>query len=135
MYKGFKSHREELTKALSVEFVGEEGIDAGAIRLSFFELLLAEVNSHLFEGGDCRRIPKRDWGLATLFEIGGVMVAHSLLNGGPGLPCLLPAVYHYLCSPEIELPPELHPSVDDIPQSLAYQDLVEFVGKVKCSSC
>ena len=129
-YKGLKNQRAQLTKPVNVEFVGEEGVDAGAIRLSYFEMLMGELNSRFFEGQECNRIPKKDWGLTTIFETAGMMVAHSILNGGPGLPCLLPAVYHSVSSPDTDLSLDLLPSVKDIPNSPAYTDLVNFIQKV-----
>ena len=131
LYKGFKNTRIQLRRALAVEFHDEDGIDAGAIRLSFFELLMSEIDNQLFEGNQTRRVPKKDWGLSSLFEIAGMMVAHSVLNGGPALPCLLPAIYHGISTgDETELPPELMPCVDDFPNSLPYIDLIQFVQKV-----
>ena len=83
LYKGFKNDRRLMYRQLSVEFCGEDGIDAGAPRLSFFELLMCEVNKQLFEGFETKRILKKDWGLSPLFEVAGIMVAHSILNGAP----------------------------------------------------
>lgn len=126
--------RTQLARLLSVEFYEEEGIDAGAIRLSFFEMLMTEINSQLFEGNPTGRVPKKDWGLSSVFEIAGMMVAHSVLNGGGALPCLLPAIYHGIATGEgTEVPPELMPCVDDFPTALAYVDLLQFVQKV-CQS-
>ena len=39
---------EQLRKELQIEFVG--GVDAGALRNEFFEVLLREMNELLFEG-------------------------------------------------------------------------------------
>ena len=44
---------------LVVEFVGEEGVDAGAIRGDFFEQLMVEIDNQLFEGDHFRRILKK----------------------------------------------------------------------------
>lgn len=46
---------------LVVEFEGEKGVDAGALRSTFCELLIREVDQHLFEGDEKRHIPKKDW--------------------------------------------------------------------------
>lgn len=131
-YKAMK-HNPKRFKRQLVEFEGEEGVDAGALRSTFFELLIREVDQHLFEGDEKRRIPKKDWGLSSLFEIGGMMVAHSILSGGPGFPCLLPAIFHCLVTGIVDdeyIPPDMMPCKDDIPESLAYKELVEFVETV-----
>ena len=132
-YKGMKRNPKRFKRQLVVEFEGEEGVDAGALRSTFFELLIREMDKNLFEGNATRRIPKKDWGLSSVFEIGGMILAHSVLNGGPGFPCLLPAIYHCILTGNVDdssLPVEMMPSVDDLPQSLAYSDLLDFVEKV-----
>ena len=75
---------------------GEVGSDSGALRKEFFEDGIREVNSRLFEGDDNRRVPKKDLTLETLFEIAGMLVAHSISHEGPGIPCLSPCVFQYL---------------------------------------
>ena len=44
------THR--LRKILFIEFEGEEGIDAGALKAEFFESVMKSLNEELFEG-DC----------------------------------------------------------------------------------
>ena len=56
LYKNALSDPNQLMKDLRVEFEGEEGIDAGALKL---ELLLNEIDNHLFVGLPARRIPKK----------------------------------------------------------------------------
>ena len=41
-------------------FSDEEGLDAGAIKTEFFELLLKEINLRLFEGQELSQLPVRD---------------------------------------------------------------------------
>jgi len=60
-------------------------------------------------------------------------VAHSILSGGPGFPCLLPAIFHCLVTGIVDdeyIPPDMMPCKDDIPESLAYKELAEFVETV-----
>lgn len=131
LYKRLKIEPEKLKHSVCVEFRGEEGVDGGALQLSFFEMLIFEINNRLFEGHERARVPKKDWDMASMFETAGLMVAHSVLHGGSGMPCLLPAVFAAMCLPEGQpVPPEVLPSVEDIPHSLAYSDLVEFIMKV-----
>ena len=87
---------EELKYELRVDFINEDRIDAGALRREFFELLLKQLIADMFEGLENRRIPKKDSSLEQMFHTAGIIIAHSILQGGPGLPCLCPAAYHYL---------------------------------------
>ena len=132
VYKRIKANPGLLHRQMSVEFEGEDGVDAGALRLSFSECLMLKLNEELFEGHQEKRLPKKDWGLCPLFEIAGLMVSHSLMNGGPALPCLLPAHYHILYTGNSDsIPLSDLPTVEDIPRSMAYEDLREFVQKVR----
>jgi len=64
--------------------------------LYLFRACDQRVDQKLFEGDEKRRIPKKDWGLSSLFEIAGMIIASSVLSGGPGFPCLLPAIFYSL---------------------------------------
>ena len=59
-YKNCLHHPERLFYELRIEFEGEEGVDAGALRREFFQCLMKEMNEKLFEGELTKRIPKRD---------------------------------------------------------------------------
>lgn len=52
----------------------------------------------MFEGEDSHKVPKKDWSFEDVFELVGMLIAHSLLQDGPGLLCLSPSVYTYLVS-------------------------------------
>ncbi len=119
-----------LRETLSVEFSGEEGIDGGALRVDFFEILMKEIDAHLLEGNPVRRLPKKDWGLESTFVLAGTMVAHSLVQGGPGLPILCPAMYYYLVTLDKDIAMQHFPLASDIPRNLATQDLLELIEKV-----
>ena len=77
-------------------------VDAGAIRGDFLEKMMAHLDRNLFEGNSCRRLPLKDRELEQVFEIAGMMQAHSVLQGGPSLSNLNPAVYAYLMTDSIE---------------------------------
>ncbi len=49
-YKNSHHDSSRLKHQLHVEFMGEEGVDAGALRLEFFKCLLKEVDARLFQG-------------------------------------------------------------------------------------
>ena len=51
-----------------VKFVGKEGSDAGGLKITFFEMMIRDVNNGLFEGKEDKRIPKKDWGLEGVME-------------------------------------------------------------------
>ena len=80
-----------LKKNLFVEFIGsgEHGIDCGALKLEFFNLCMKEVRLRLFEGDPSKLIPRRGIGSKGIqFDIAGALIAHSVLQGGPGFPYL-----------------------------------------------
>ena len=109
---------EMLRKPLMIEFSGEEGTDAGALLFEFFQAVLRKVDEECFEGSERRRMPRCHWGSAVELEMAGAMIAHSMLQGGPGLPCLHPVVFHSMVSEDLHLTSleasEL-PTTDDIP--------------------
>lgn len=53
-YKNSCHRPERLRHELPIEFIGEEGIDAGALRCEFFEQVLKELDQKLFEGNPQR---------------------------------------------------------------------------------
>ena len=53
-------------------------------------------------GQEDRRVPKCHWGSTFELEMIGAMVAHSVLQGGPGLPSLHPAVYRTMVNGEAQ---------------------------------
>ena len=94
-YKTAMKHPERLVKNLSVRFVGsgEMGSDAGALRNEFFSLCCDEA---VFEG-ELGLIPRRGIGRKDVhFEVVGALIAHSVLQGGPGFPFLAEWVIDYL---------------------------------------
>ena len=125
-YKGALVRKEKLAKQLVVSFTetGELGADSGALRKEFFEDVLREANRRLFDGEDHNRIPKKDYTLKVTFELAGMLVAHSVLQDGPGLPCLTGAVYDFITKGECD------PRKADIPLNLATTELLAFIDKV-----
>ncbi len=70
----------------------ESGADSGALRREFFEDAIVQANLNLLEGEDDRRMFKKDWGMESVYEMMGLLIAHSILQNGPGLRCLNPVV-------------------------------------------
>lgn len=131
-YKASKNCPQKLKQNLVVTLENEDGMDAGAIRGFFFEHLMKEVNERLFEGDSFRRVPKKDSELCSYFELAGLMVAHSVLQGGPSVDCICPAVYTTIMSGALEEAVE-ELSVHDIPLNAGTADLIAFIHEVSCS--
>lgn len=49
-YKNCLVMPDRLRRELRIEFDGEEGVDAGALRAEFFQILIKEMDEKLFEG-------------------------------------------------------------------------------------
>ena len=100
----------------------------------FTQEVVRQVSEEYFEGSEGRKIPRSHWGRTTELEMAGAMVAHSMLQGGPGLPCIHPAVYHSMVLGEsiqlTSLAPEDLPTADDIPRNAATIDLLEMIDEV-----
>ena len=126
-YKGTKAKPQKLKRDFVVEFAGEVGVDSGALKREFFEAVISQANKRLFEGESNRRVPKKDWGLELMFEICGIMVAHSVLNEGPGLPCLSPCIFEYMVNEEVD---RCYPVKDDIPLNISTHQTITFIEEV-----
>lgn len=128
-YKGAKGNPSKLKRNLVVNFIntGEYGSDCGALKREFFEDALRTANEMLFEGEDNRRIPRKDFPLELQFEVAGMLVSHSIIQQGPGIPCLSQAVYDYLVHGD---PTMCYPAAEDIPLNLATHELITLIEKV-----
>ena len=81
-YKAAKVDKKWLRWNLVVKYETEEGIDAGtAIKGDFFCEFLNQIDQHLFEGSAYQRVPKKDIGLESLFELAGIIMVHSVVHG------------------------------------------------------
>ena len=133
-YKRAIANPSILKKPLMIEFSGEEGADAGALLFEFSQEVMRQVSEEYFEGDEGRKIPRSHWGGATELEMAGAMVAHSMLQGGPGLPCIHPAMYQSMvlgdCLELMSLQPGEFPTASDIPRNAATMDLLEMINEV-----
>ena len=122
---------EELKRPLSLSFDGsnEFGIDAGALKQEFFEILFRIINEDLFEGNEKQRIPARGWEKANLQKMAGIMIAHSILHGGPSFPVLARFVYRYIVTKNTELAAG-YIEVNDLPCHLSYAPISAFINQV-----
>lgn len=130
-YKSAKLKPHKLRKELVIEFdkSGEVGADSGALRREFFEDALRQADIHLFEGEDARRVMKKDWGMELLYEVAGMLICHSILQEGPGLPCLSPATFDYISNSD-----NCCPLKDDIPLNIATHELITFIEMLNDAS-
>ena len=128
-YKSAMTKPLKLHKELIVQFdaTGEVGADSGALRREFFEDAIYQANLLLLEGEDDRRVLKKDWGMEFLVEIMGMLVAHSIMQEGPGIPCLSPCMYEYMIKRNSE---ECYPVKEDIPLNIASHSLITFIEEV-----
>ena len=126
-YKNAMIKPVKLFKEPVIHYNGEAGAYSGALQREFFEDTIYQGNLYLFEGEDDRRIVKKDWGLEVLCEIFGMIVAHSVLQEGPGFPCLCPCMFQYLSTEKSD---ECFPVKEDIPLNIATHDLLTFIEEV-----
>ena len=111
---------------ISVHFIGEEAADMGGPRREFLRLLMRSLitESGVLTGSDKRKVFSSSPLLVsqkTYFHAGR-MVETSVLQGGPGLKCLTPAVYAYFLG-----------DVDKCRRFVGVEDIpdLEFRDKVK----
>ena len=135
-YKNSRQSKDRLHATLTVEFEGEQGIDGGALKYDFLESALAEANERYFVGDRFCRLPKKDWSEEGNFEMIGLMIAHSILQGGPAFPVLCPAMYELLAR-DREAAVQSLPMKSDIPLDMASVDLHDLIEKVSsnCMNC
>ena len=115
-YKKALSDKTLLLNDLTIVFKGEEGLDAGAMKVEYFELLRTEIHQRLFEGSQSSKLPVRDSTKGFLLKLAGIIISHSILQGGPAFPLLSPAIYYQLVADE-PLNVLAHLSVEDKPRT------------------
>lgn len=59
-------------------------------------MLLKEIQQRLFEGSEWSMLPVKDSSKGLLFQLAGIIVSHSIAQGGPSSSALCPAIYFYL---------------------------------------
>jgi len=65
-----------------------------------------------------------------MFKTAGLIIGHSILQGGPGFPCLCPAAYNYMLHVDKEKALQEMESAN-IPVNAATHNLIQFINKVK----
>lgn len=59
-------------------------------------MLLKEIQQRLFEDSERSMLPMKDSSTGLLFQLAGIIVSHSIDQGGPSFRALCPAIYFYL---------------------------------------
>ena len=95
-YKVASVDKKVLFKERNIDFAGEEGVDCGALKIEFFQKCLDEAMEHLFEEADDFKIPKKSSTGLISYKIAGMLIGHSILQGGPGIACFPEWLYKYL---------------------------------------
>ena len=75
-------------------------------------------------------MPKKDWGMERNMAMAGVMIAHSITQGGPGFPFLCPPVVKFLMTLDLDAAINALPMASDIPKNLSTSDLLDLLTEV-----
>ena len=93
---------------IKLQIRGEPAIDTGGVlRQSFSDVFgqIAEGEGYLrlFRGQHARLTPiySSEHVLTGIFEVLGKMIAHSLVQGGPGFPYLAPGIFWYIATGDL----------------------------------
>ena len=65
-----------------------------------------------------------------LSEIMGMVVGHSIMQEGPGIPCLSPCLFEYMVRGNRD---EWYPVKEDIPLNITTHNLITFIEEVSSS--
>ena len=127
----FKSGQYHHDREMRVRFEGEPAVDGGGPRREFFSLLLKTMVSptapvRLFEGRTGRYLPMHNMDalVGGLFKVCGQIIAASVLQGGPGFPCLAVPAYMYMVTSSLEKAMD-HVSLQDLPDPTVANALAE----------
>eukprot|EP00794_Sanderia_malayensis_P013231 gene13231-14589_t len=130
-YKLAVADKELLYKRLTVGFNNEYGIDAGALRIEFFDKFFAFSKAELFESTPKNHlIPKRSGGNIQLFKIVGIAIGHSLLQGGPVFQCLAPWCFAMIAGKDdnyIVTEVSIEKFTDSIPLNAGSANVISFL--------
>ncbi|XP_039524678.1 uncharacterized protein LOC120477237 isoform X1 [Pimephales promelas] len=112
---------------LRVTFLGEAGVDTGAIRKEFLSDLIGEIEKQLFEHRGHQRGKSPIYSLSNLekgfFRTAGEVFSVSLAQGGPAPRFLRPWCFAYLSSGDLD---ESTLTIDDVDDAELY-DLIKKV--------
>lgn len=77
---------------------------AKCTRIFFLKILQGDGGLQIFQGPSDRVIPtyRSSTILSGTFELFGKVIAHSLVQGGPGFPYLCPTLYWYIATGDLQ---------------------------------
>ena len=94
---------------IKIQFRKEPAIDSGGVLRQAYEdaflaLTKGDAGIQMFQGPPERLVPiyRSDNLLTGVFEVLGKIVAHSLIQGGPGFPFLSPSIYWYVATGDLQ---------------------------------
>ena len=103
----YKSIQFDASCPLRITYQGQPAIDSGGVMRQFysdlFEGLVEGKLMVLFEGENAHKVPsyQPQAVMSGMFEMVGKMIAHSLVQGGPGFPCLALPCFYYLVTGDV----------------------------------
>ncbi|KAJ7354986.1 G2 M-phase specific E3 ubiquitin protein ligase [Desmophyllum pertusum] len=109
LFQYFKDPNFNPEMQIKIQFRREPAIDTGGVLRQAYEdaflaLAMGDAGIKMFQGPPERVIPiyRSENVLTGVFEVLGRMVAHSLVQGGPGFPYLAPVVYWYIATGDLQ---------------------------------
>ena len=94
---------------IKIQFRKEPAIDTGGVLCQAYEdaflaLTKGDAGIQMFQGPPERLVPiyRSDNLLTGVFEVLGKIVAHSLIQSGPGFPFLAPSIYWYVATGDLQ---------------------------------
>eukprot|EP00794_Sanderia_malayensis_P005868 gene5868-6561_t len=93
---------------IKLQIRGEPAVDTGGVLRQSFSDVFAQIAEgegylRLFRGQNARLTPvySSEHVLTGIFEVLGKMIAHSLVQGGPGFPYLAPGIFWYIATGDL----------------------------------
>lgn len=105
----YKNPRFDPKKGLRICLKGKTAIDTGGVLRQVYTNVFSALAENkygltLFKGDPKREVPvfSNMHVLTGIFEVIGKLIAHSLLQEGPGFPYLAPVIYQYISSGDLQ---------------------------------
>ncbi|XP_015224453.1 PREDICTED: G2/M phase-specific E3 ubiquitin-protein ligase-like, partial [Cyprinodon variegatus] len=109
------------TSVLKVGYIGEAGIDTGALRKEFLTDMISGIEQRFFEGPE-RQGKNPKFSLTDLdsetFRTVGEIIAVSLAQGGPAPAFFKDWCYNFFCSGEVDFGSLTKEDVTDLESAL-----------------
>ena len=105
----YKSGEFDPSVPIKIQMRGEPAVDTGGVLRQAFTDVFSEIANgssslRLFRGVDASRLTpiySSEHVLTGVFEVLRKMIAHSLIQGGPGFPYLAPSIYWYIATGDL----------------------------------